>query len=57
MMIGTIAFVLRMALIFTIWMFVWTLIKPRTQTLRITRAALLVFILLIVLAALRAAGM
>ena len=45
-----------MALIAAAWMFVRHLVRPQTHTLRIARAALLVFVLLIVLATLRAAG-
>ena len=56
MVAASLAFVLRMAIIAAVWMFVWRLVKPRTQGLRIVRAALLVFILLIVLATLRATG-
>jgi len=56
MVAGSLAFVLRMALIAAAWMFVWCLVKPQTQAFRIARAAFLIFILLIVLATLRAAG-
>ena len=50
------AFVLRMALIATICIFVWSVVKPHTQAYRIARAALLVSILLVLLAVLRSAG-
>jgi len=56
MVAASLAFVLRMALIAAVWMFVWRLVKPHSKAFRIVRAALLVFILLVVLATLRAAG-
>ena len=49
-------FLLRIALIASAGMFVCRLVKPRTQALRITRAALFAFILLIALAIIRVAG-
>ena len=35
-------FVLRLALVVTIWAFIWRSIEPKTQLMRILRAALLV---------------
>jgi membrane-bound ClpP family serine protease len=46
-------FVLRLALIVTIWAFIWRFVKPRTQLMRILRAALLVLGLLGALAVMR----
>ena len=36
-----VSFVLRIGLMVAFWAFVWGLVKPRTQLLRILRAALL----------------
>ena len=41
-----ISFVLRIGLVIGLWGFVWSLIEPKTQTMRILRAALLVLGLL-----------
>ena len=49
-------FILRLLLTAAICGFVWTMMKPRTQSMRIVRAALLVLCLLAVLAVLRVAG-
>jgi hypothetical protein len=46
-------FVLRILLIATVWAFVWRLVEPRTQVMRILRATLLVLSLLFVLGVLR----
>ncbi len=46
-------FVLRVGLVAAVWVFVWRLIRPKTQVMRIVRAALLALGLLIVLAAMR----
>lgn len=46
-------FVLRLTLIVTIWAFIWRYMKPRTQLMRILRAALLVLGMLGVLALMR----
>ena len=51
-----IAFVLRIGLVVALWAFVWKYVEPRTQLMRILRAALLVFGLLGILAVLRIAG-
>ena len=53
MLINTIHFVLRLALIVMIWVCVWKSMKPKTQLMRVLRAALLVVGLLGVLAVLR----
>jgi hypothetical protein len=53
MIISIAHFVLRLALIVTIWAFIWRFMKPRTQLMRILRAALLVLGLLGALAVMR----
>lgn len=50
-------FLLRLLLTLAVCALVWTVVRPRTQSLRILRAALLVLCLLVVLAALRGAGL
>lgn len=47
---------MRTLLAVAVFGFVWTLIKPRTRCMRIVRALLLVLCLLLVLTAVRAAG-
>jgi len=51
-----ISFILRISLIVALWVFVWKLLEPRTQLMRILRAAVLLFGLLGVLALLRMTG-
>jgi hypothetical protein len=46
-------FILRLGLIVMIWVFVWRFMEPRTQLMRILRAALLVLGLLGALAVMR----
>lgn len=46
-------FILRVLLIALIWFFVWRFVEPRTQLLRIVRAALLMLSLLAVLAVMK----
>ena len=56
-MFGRIAlFVLRISLVAALWTFIWRFVEPRTQQMRILRAALLVRGLLVILAVLRLAG-
>jgi hypothetical protein len=56
-MFGSIVFfVLRVSLIAVFWAFVWRFVEPKTQLMRILRAALLLFGLLIILAMLRITG-
>jgi len=56
-MFGSLAyFVLKISLIVTLWAFVWRYVEPRTQAMRILRAALLVLGLLGVLAVVRITG-
>jgi len=49
-------FALKISLIVTLWTFVWHYVEPRTQAMRILRAALLVLGLLGVLAVVRITG-
>jgi len=49
-------FVLRLSLIVMFWAFVWRFVEPKTQFLRVIRAALLVLGLLAILAMLRITG-
>jgi len=51
-----ISFVLRITLIVSLCIFVWRFVKPRTQLMRVFRAALLVLTLLVVLVVLRVVG-
>ena len=53
---GVLSFVLRVSLIAVFWVFIWRFVEPRTQLMRILRAALLVLGLLGVLAVLRITG-
>ena len=53
---GFISFVLRLWLIVALWLCIWRFVKPRTQLMRIFRAALLLLALLGVLALLRITG-
>ena len=50
------SFVFRIGLVVAFWAFVWKFVKPRTQLLRILRAALLVFGLLGIWAVLKITG-
>jgi len=49
-------FVLRILLIAALWAFVWKFIEPKTQLMRVLRAALLVLGLLVILVMLKATG-
>jgi hypothetical protein len=49
-------FILRLSLIVALWAFVWKFIEPKTQLMRILRAALLVLGLLVILAILKVTG-
>jgi len=53
---GIISFVLRITLVVTLCLFVWRFIEPRTQLMRVLRAALLVLTLLGILVVLRGTG-
>ena len=50
---GVIHFILRVLLIALIWFFVWRFVEPRSQLMRIVRAALLMLSLLAVLAVMK----
>jgi len=56
MLTNIISFILRISLIAVFWFFVWKYVEPRTQRMRILRAALLVLGLLIILAMVRITG-
>jgi len=49
-------FVLRISLIVALWAFVWKFIEPKTQLMRVLRAALLVLGLLVILVMLKITG-
>jgi hypothetical protein len=49
-------FILRLSLIAALWAFVWKFIEPKTQLMRILRAALLVLGLLVILVMLKLIG-
>jgi len=53
---GIISFVLRITLVVTLCQLVWRFVKPRTQLMRVLRAALLVLTLLGILVVLRVTG-
>ena len=50
------SFILRILLIAVLWAFIWRLVEPKTQLMRILRAVLLVLGLLVILAVLRVTG-
>ncbi len=56
MIIDIFLFALRLLVTVAVCGFVWTLVKPRTQFMRIVRAALLVLCLLVTLLVLRGFG-
>ena len=49
-------FVLRLSLVVAIWAFIWRYLEPRTQLMRIMRAALLLLCLLGVMAVVKLTG-
>ncbi|MBN2136548.1 MAG: hypothetical protein JW720_01955 [Sedimentisphaerales bacterium] len=51
-----ISFVLRLGLVIGLWGLVWSFVQPKTQAMRVLRAALLVLGLLVVCAVLSIAG-
>jgi hypothetical protein len=51
-----VSFVLRISLVVTICLFVWRYVKPRTQLMRVFRAAILVIVLFAILVLLRVMG-
>ena len=56
MVSDVVLFVLRLLLAAAMFAFVWTLIRPKSQSMRILRAAVLVVCLLAVLAIVRGVG-
>ena len=56
MLTSVLYFALKLSLIVTLWLFVWHYMEPRTQAMRILRAALLVLGLLGILAVVRITG-
>lgn len=56
MLTDLISFILRTCLIVVFWFFIWKYIEPKTQMMRILRAALLVVGLLIIMAMVRITG-
>lgn len=56
MLTDFILFILRLLLIIALWIFVWKIVEPRTQFLRILRVALLLVSFLGILTALRIAA-
>ena len=56
MLRSMISFLLRIGLIAGFWVLIWRLVEPRTQLMRIFRAALLVLGLLAILAMIRFTG-
>jgi len=48
-----ISFILRIWLIVALWALIWRFVEPRTQLMRILRAALLLLGLLVILALVR----
>jgi len=55
-MVALLSFILRLLLVAVIWVFVWKFVPPKTQFMRLLRAALLVLCLLGILAVLRITG-
>jgi hypothetical protein len=56
MIVNIVLFVLRIGLIAVLWAFIWRVVEPRTQLMRILRAALLLLGLLGILVVLRLTG-
>jgi hypothetical protein len=53
---GVLVLVLRIGLVVVLWALVWGLIQPKSQLMRVFRAAVLVAGLLVILAVVRLAG-
>ncbi len=53
---GFISIFLRSAFVITFWVVVWKFVEPKTQQMKVFRAALLLLGSLVALAALRMAG-
>jgi len=56
MLMDFISLVLRISLVAAIWISLWRFVKPRTQSMRLLRAALLVLCLLGIMIVLRVTG-
>ncbi len=56
MFVNVVSFVLRIGLIVVLWALIWRVVEPKTQIMRILRAALLVLGLLGILVVLRFTG-
>jgi len=56
MLTSFISLILRISLVVALWAFVWRLLRPRTQLMRILRAAVLLLGLLGILVVLRMTG-
>jgi hypothetical protein len=56
MFINTLSFVVRLWIIIAFWVFVWKVVEPKTQLMRVLRAALLVVGFLGILGLLRITG-
>jgi membrane protein DedA with SNARE-associated domain len=56
MAVSFLSFVLRAILVVMLWFFVWRVVEPKTQLMRILRAVLLVLCLLGVLVVLKITG-
>lgn len=55
-MLSIASFILRILLIVMIWAFVWRFVEPKTQLMRVLRAALLVLCLLGAMAVIKITG-
>jgi hypothetical protein len=56
MFVNTLSFVVRLWIIIAFWLFVWKVVEPKTQLMRVLRAALLVIGFLGILGLLRITG-
>ncbi len=56
MFINTLSFIVRLWVIIAFWVFVWKVVEPKTQLMRVLRAALLVVGFLGILGLLRITG-
>ncbi len=56
MSVSIISLILRILFVVVLWAYIWRLVEPRTQVMRILRAGLLLLCLLGTLALLRIAG-
>ena len=56
MFINTLSFIVRLWIIIAFWVFVWKVVEPKTQLMRVLRAALLVVGFLGILGLLKITG-